>query len=62
VIKTNKQIVSSQAVPELSSFSMDTDISQLSFQIIHTMDLSVSGLRSGLFGGHRLGARKFDVS
>ena len=51
------------------------DIDELPFQLIHTMDLSVVDtmlhdspdlvvhrLRSGLFEGHRLGARKFGVS
>jgi len=90
-------IVSSQAVLEMSSFSVDTrsmsssplvnslvknrlfkttpDIDELLFQFIHTIDLSLVdtmlvtaqisssiGLRSGLFGGHRLGTRKFGVS
>jgi len=85
-------IVSSQAVLEVSSFSTDTrlksssplvnslvknplfktapDIDGSSFQFIHTMDLSVADTMlhessvlvihvSGLFGRHRLGARKF---
>jgi len=89
--------VSSQAVLEMSSFSVDTRsmsslplvnslvknwlfkttprIDQLLLQFIHTMDLSVVDtmlhdspdlvvhrLRSGLFGGHRLGVRECGIS
>jgi len=59
-------------------FKTAPDIDEPPFQFIHTMDLSVVDtmlhdspervihktgvMGSGLFGGHRLGARKFGVS
>jgi len=56
-------------------FKTAPDIDEPPFQFIHTMDLSVvdmmlhdspdlvtTGLRSGLFGGYRLDARKLGVS